>query len=215
MPKQCAGQTRNGKRCSITACCTLVNTNGRLLAEPLQRGGEYCRIHAKPFCTNSVTTERPVVTVFLDLETSGTDVTKDRIVELAATHVPNQWNAMGSNFSTTVCVPPAVLEESQDAALVHGIPDEEIIQGPLFPEAWSRFLHWVDALLNYAVVEEGASDSDVEEGSLPQIHDHPILLLAGHNSIGFDFPFLLCEAIRHSLSTAPFADWVYVDTLHI
>ena len=80
-------------------------------------------------------TERPVVTVFLDLETSGTDVTKDRIVELAATHVPNEWNAMGSNFSTTVCVPSTVLEESQDAALVHGIPDEEIVQaaGALSP----------------------------------------------------------------------------------
>ena len=186
MAKQCAGQTRNGKRCSITACCTLVNTNGRLLAEPLHRGGEYCRVHAKPFCVNCAATERPVVTVFLDLETSGTDVTKDRIVELAAAHVPNQWNAMGSNFSTTVCVPPAVLEESRDAALVHGIPDEEIIHGPLFPEAWSRFLHWIDGLLNYAIVEEeDATDSDVEEGSLPQIHESPVLLLAGHNRKAF------------------------------
>jgi len=162
-----------------------------------------------------VATERPVVTVFLDLETSGTDVTKDRIVELAATHVPGDLNAMGSSFSTTVCVPRAILEESQDAALVHGIADDEIVQGPSFATAWMRFLHWVDALLNYAIVEEGASDSDVEDGSLPQIHDHPVLLLAGHNSIGFDFPFLLCETIRHSLSTAPFEDWLYVDTLHI
>ena len=65
--------------------------------------------------------------------------------------------------------------------VLHGITDEEIIQGPVFPEVWSRFLHWVDALLNYAIVEESDSDSDVENSSLPQIHDHPVLLLAGHN----------------------------------
>ena len=135
MAKQCSGQTRHGKRCSITASCILTNTDGRLLAEPLQRGGEYCLVHARPFCVNRAATERPVVTVFLDLETSGTDVTKDRIVELAATHVPGDLNAMGSSFSTTVSVPRAILEESQDAALVHGIADDEIIQGPPFAVA--------------------------------------------------------------------------------
>ena len=71
----------------------------------------------------------------------GIDVTRDRIVELAAAHAPADDRLAGSAYSSVVAVDRQILEERGSAAsLVHGITDEEIACGPSFAEAWGRFL---------------------------------------------------------------------------
>ena len=88
MAKRCHGTTRAGKRCSITADSLLTNDGGRLVAEPLKRGGDSCLYHAKPFCTRAVdATDASTVVILLDLETTGVAVGSDRIVEFAALHL--------------------------------------------------------------------------------------------------------------------------------
>ena len=74
MAGKCKGTTRAGKPCSITKGSALTNDSGRLAAEPLRRGGEFCLFHAKPFCTKPVEPDgRACVLVMLDLETTGVD----------------------------------------------------------------------------------------------------------------------------------------------
>ena len=141
---RCHGVTRAGKPCSITSTCSLTDDRGRLVAEPLRRGGEYCVFHARPFCVRPVSLDesRAVILVLLDLETTGVDVARDRIVEIAAVHAPGDYRFVGGSFSTVVRVDPAILSErGGEAAVVHGISDEEIALGPDFVEAWRRFLH--------------------------------------------------------------------------
>ena len=45
--------------------------------------------------------------------------------------------------------------------------------------------------------------------------ENPVVVFVGHNSIRFDFPLLLCELLRHNLSTVIFEQWYFVDTLDI
>ena len=80
MRMRCHGKTRAGKTCSITSTSTLTDDKGTLVALPLQRGGDYCALHAKPFCTRpaDVDASRATVLVFLDLETCGVDIARDR-----------------------------------------------------------------------------------------------------------------------------------------
>ncbi len=47
---RCSGKTRAGNRCSITSASTMKDDRGRLVAQPLRCGGEFCALHAKPFC---------------------------------------------------------------------------------------------------------------------------------------------------------------------
>ena len=88
---RCKGITRIGKQCSVTNSSTWKDNNGRIVAEPLCRGGEFCALHAKPFCTSPTMLddfERMIVFI-LDLETTGVDIAKKSIVEIAAVHA--QW----------------------------------------------------------------------------------------------------------------------------
>ena len=85
MARACAGLTRAGRPCSLTAASNLTDERGRAVTEPLRRGGAYCLFHAQPFCRRPVLNTGPLVVLFLDLETTGVDVARDRIVELAAT----------------------------------------------------------------------------------------------------------------------------------
>ena len=143
----------------------MTNDQGRLVAEPLRRGGEFCAFHAKPFCVQPTTRADAcnVVAVFVDLETTGVDIALDRIVELAATHAPADPRFAGGSFSTVVRVDPSILRaRGKEAAEVHGISEEEVAAGPGFVEAWSRFLQWTDALLNGAVLEADPDTSDDE-----------------------------------------------------
>ena len=177
---RCSGTTRKGGRCTITDTSKMRDNNGRLASEPLRRGGEHCLLHAKPFVVRPATMQASV-TVFLDLESTGVDVAQDRIVEMAATHAPDDHRLAGGSYSTTVRVDPQILQErGGEAAVVHGISDEEIALGPSFPVAWTRFLQWAEGLLN-ASVEEAALDTEDDEPHAPQPQDAPVLLLAAHN----------------------------------
>ena len=76
---RCKGITNAGKQCSVTSSSNWVDNNGRVVAQPLCRGGEFCTIHAKPFCTQQTRindVERQVI-FMLDLETTGTDILQD------------------------------------------------------------------------------------------------------------------------------------------
>ena len=68
---RCSGITRKGTRCTITETSDMIDNSGRLVAQPLRRGGDYCALHAKPFVVRPATTEASLITVFLDLETTG------------------------------------------------------------------------------------------------------------------------------------------------
>ena len=61
-------------------------------------------------------------------ETTGVDVSRDRIVELAATQGHDLAHLPGASFSEVVRVPEEIQRSAsaQAAAAVHGIPDEEI-----------------------------------------------------------------------------------------
>ena len=117
------------------------------------------------------------------LRTTGVDVTRDRVIELAAAHAPSDSRLAGSAYNSVVAVDRQILEERGSAAsLVHGITDEEIACGPSFAEAWGRFLQWTRALLDNAVRED-VVDTDDDEPRAPQPEEAPILLLAGHNGV--------------------------------
>ena len=78
---RCKGITKAGKQCSITNSSNWVDGNGRVVAEPLRNGGEFCALHAKPFCTKATQLDDcgRLVIFMLDLETTGTDVSQDII----------------------------------------------------------------------------------------------------------------------------------------
>ena len=53
-------------------------------------------------------------------------------------------------------VEQAILSErGQEAAKVHGITDAEIAEAPDFKAVWSRFLFWVEDLLEMTVADRG------------------------------------------------------------
>jgi len=183
----------------------MTDDGGRLVSQPLRGGGDYCALHAKPFVVRPAQLdEAVVVVVFLDLETTGVDVARDRIVEIAATHAPTDPRLEGSSYSTVVSVDPKILKErGGEAAAVHGITDEEIALGPCFREAWARFLRWTEDLLNTAVVESLEIDTETEddEPRAPQLEESPVLLMAAHNGVRFS-----AFAGRPGDGTRPFAD---------
>ena len=194
----------------------MKDDRGRSVAEPLHRGGLYCRFHAKAFCTQPVETiPASFVILYLDLETTGVDATSDRIVELAATQGGSQ---PGASFATVVRVADDILQSpaAQGAAAVHGIPREEIALGPDFPEVWIRFQAFVDGLVNSALTDSDISTDDSEPlaGARPASVS-PTVLLAAHNGLKFDFPALLCECRRHRLQLSAVGDWLFVDTLPV
>ena len=139
---RCKGITKAGKQCSVTSSSNWKNDYGRLVAEPLLKGSEYCLLHTQPFCTKAAQVD--------DVDRStGIDVTKDRIVEIAAVHSHGDARMSCGCFSTTVRVNPEILKErGKEAFAVHGITDEEIKQGPSFEHAWMRFLTWIDDVTN-------------------------------------------------------------------
>jgi len=189
---RCSAITKAGKQCSVTSSSNWRDDRGRLVAEPLLKGGGCCLSHAKPFCTEATQVgdfERLVIFI-LDLESTGVDVTKDRIVEIAAVHAHGDLRMNCGCFSTTVQVHPDILKErGKEAFEVHGITDEEITHGPSFEQAWIRFLAWIDDVMNSATKYDVESDDDT---GLPTLLEDPVVILVAHNGIRFDFPLLLC-----------------------
>ena len=87
---RCNGTTKAGNRCSITITSVLTNDRGRLVCEPLRRGSDFCLLHSKPFLSKPTSTNASdAVVLFVDLESTGVDISQDRICELAATHAPS------------------------------------------------------------------------------------------------------------------------------
>ena len=178
---RCKGITKAGNQCSVTSSSSWVDNNGRLVAAPLCRGGDFCAFHAKPFCVKLIlldSFESMVVFIFiLDLETTGIDIAKDRVVEIAATRAHWDVRMNSECFATTVRVDQNLLmTRGLDAFKVHGITNEEIAAGPTFEQAWIRFVKWVDDVTNNATVF-AESDSD-DEMSTPMILQEPIVVLA-------------------------------------
>ena len=154
-----------------------------------------------------------MIVFIFDLETTGVDITKDRIVEIAAVHAHGDIRMNCESFSTTVRVDPDILKDrGEEAFAVHGITNEEIKEGPTLEQAWTRFLRWIDDVVNSATKYESESDDDV--GS-PALLENPVVVLVAHNGIRFDFPLLMCELLRHNLSASVFERWYFVDTLHV
>ena len=179
MASRCTGVTRKGPRCSITSTSLLADERGRLVAEPLRRGGAYCRFHARPFVTQSVGCFRgPALLFFLDLETTGVDVASDQIVELACCHAPSDPRANGAAFSTVVRA------SAEDTAFhVHGIEAHEIAAGPDFSVAWSRLIDFVAKLQMVSVLDCSDSEGDLEDCPSMFPFELPAVLMAAHNGI--------------------------------
>ena len=76
---RCKAITKAGKQCSVKSSSNWRDDHGRLVAEPLLKGGGCCLFHAKPFCTKATQVDdfERLVIFILDLETTGVDVTKD------------------------------------------------------------------------------------------------------------------------------------------
>ena len=70
---RCKGITKAGNQCSVTSSSSWVDDNGRLVAAPLCRGGDFRALHAKPFCVKPIILDNfeRMVVLILDLETTG------------------------------------------------------------------------------------------------------------------------------------------------
>lgn len=238
MARRCQGTTRAGRPCSLTAASTVQGPSGKCAADPLRHGGCFCLYHAKPFCTTSATVPQgPLVVLFLDLETTGTDVAEDRIVELAATEAPSDARSIGQCFSTTVGVDETVLESrGSEAALVHGICNDELQVSPSFRDVWSRFTNFSESLLDAAWLQADSTteasswlDSEDEHEKLANgeneqrqsvipyevASEPPSLVMVAHNGFRFDFPILLFECARHEIPWGFLERCLFVDTLHV
>ncbi len=135
--------------------------------------------HARPFCTSPAEDiTGSVVVLVLDLETSGLDVSRDLVVEIAATEVPCDTEAYGASFATVV----SGVQSTGEAPGVHGIEQDDIAQGPNFEDAWRRFVAFADGLLNLALQEE-SDDSDAEFSPRPRQppFEPPKILIVAHN----------------------------------
>ena len=71
--------------------------------------------------------ERPIV--FFDLETTGLNITKDRIVEIAIQKIYPNGNSESKNWLVNPTIP--IPKESTE---IHGISDKKIINEPTFKE---------------------------------------------------------------------------------
>ena len=109
----------------MTPGSSMVDAAGRSVAAPLRKGSSFCLFHAVPFSTKPVRPTGPVVVIYLDLETTGVDVSRDRVVEIAATQGFDSAHMPGASYAEVAYVPEEILRTpgAQAAARVHCIPD--------------------------------------------------------------------------------------------
>ena len=105
--------------------------------------------------------------VFFDIESTGLDVSKDRIVEISVVKVspgapgePNKVEVKTRRVNPTIPIPP-------EAQAVHGISDEDVKDEPEFRQIAKSLAQWL----------KGCD-------------------IAGYNSLKFDIPLLAEEFIR-------------------
>ena len=213
---QCEGITRAGRRCAVTNQTDFRDGAGRLVAEPLRQGSRVCLFHLDLFCTVPVSAPDDFVVFFFDLETSGLDVLHDAVLEIAITA-----HLSGAQFATTVL--PQRLPEGMG---VHGIEQDELLSGVPFDRAFDRMVEFLQDIIKdqlfgkYASREEFMDELKKETiGSelLSQCSSHrllhPVVLLAGHNGLKFDFPMLVSECLRHDCNVFQLVEFYYCDTL--
>ncbi len=201
-PLQCAGQTRAGKRCSITGDCNMKDASGAFIAEPLKNGASCCKLHLRIFCARPARVEDPLL-LYLDFETTGLDILRDHIVEIGVLCEHSEC------FSTVVCPPTFA-----DGPTVHGIPDEELREGPCFRDAFGRLLRFCRNLAENAVT--AGDSSEEEEARPPTLKDAPPqVVIVAHNGVGFDFPFLCSECYRNDILLESLCRWRFVDSLEV
>ena len=157
---------------------------GRDVAEPLRRGGLHCAFHARPFCTQPAEEfTGAAIVLLLDLETSGLDVTRDLVVEIAATVAPADPAALGACFSTVV----SGAQTSANEPAVHGIAPAEIAQGPNFSEAWARFVAFAEGLIDLSLLDDSGDTYDSEDDGSPgpprTLSEPPEMLVVAHNGV--------------------------------
>ena len=80
---RCYATTKAGTRCSITSLSTMKDSAGRLVAEPLRKGGKFCAMHTVLFPRETAPACEPII-AYIDLETSNLDVLLGKIVEIGA-----------------------------------------------------------------------------------------------------------------------------------
>jgi DNA polymerase III epsilon subunit-like protein len=199
---QCNGLTKAGLRCSITSGSSMVDGMGRLVAEPLRRGGSHCLFHASWFFAKPAVARDPLL-CFFDLETTGLNLASDSIVEIGL------WVPGVAAFSTVVR-PPVLAEEPG----VHGIPNSELLEGPSFSQAFGRMTAFLQNVIDTACVEVSDSSQEVE-GSSRFKSEVPQVVLVAHNGLRFDFPMLASECLRHNVPWDELGKWHFVDTLDV
>ena len=203
---RCCGATKSGQRCSITSSSRMRDSAGRVVAEPLRKGGRFCMMHTVLVAREPVQASCVPVIAYLDLETNSLDVLTGKIVEVGALVHGNR------------CMFSTVVHPGHGAALgdpsVHGISHEELLSAPSFPEAFVR----LDQFLRYASLSVLELDDDVsEDGRSPAVTMKQGLQVAlvAHNGANFDFPFLLSECMRSSVGPAAMSSMICVDTLDV
>ena len=159
----------------------MLDSLGKQVAEPLRRGCSFCRFHIRPFSHAPATVLGPTLLFFLDLETTGTDVSSCRIVELAVAQAHDSDHLPAASFAQVVNVPNDILNSpaARAAAVIHGISDDEIGIGPTFPVVWDRFVRFVEQVANNAVQEDTESDDEVLCPRPPE--ELVQIVLAAHN----------------------------------
>ncbi len=204
MSKRCKGICKTGKQCSITDGSSMLDSYGRFVAAPLLAGCDACIFHLETFVTKPLARTTSFVGVCFDLETTGLSVTSDRIVEIGAVE-------MDSGAAFGVVVNPGSSFTACSEGAVHGIQKAELEKGFTFKSAYEQFMSFLQNAIDMAMSEDSNSD---DEPSPPRLkNERPTLLLVAHNGRKFDFPFLIAECARNSLTIS--ADFVFVDTLTI
>ena len=201
---QCRGVTRAGRRCTIRSDCNVKDSSGRAVAEPLRRGGTHCIFHATLFCSTPAAATDALL-FYLDLETTGLNIGSDEIVEFGVIA-----DGCGAIYSTVVH--PRLLPTP--GPTVHGIPNEELCEGPGFAEAFARLERFFDAVAESAIEDGGASEDDCL--GPPMLRENtPTILIVAHNGVKFDFPMLLSECLRQKVSWSSLSRWHYADSLEV
>ena len=128
---RCRGMTRSGQRCSIVSLSNMRDYSGRLVADPLRKGAEFCMMHTVLFMVQPTHPDESII-AYIDLETNSLDVLSGNIVEIGAL-----IGGTRGMFSTVVH--PGHDKKSEDAS-VHGIPRAELLLGPHFAEVFFLFV---------------------------------------------------------------------------
>ena len=207
-PVQCQAVTRAFRRCSITSASDFRDGQGRLVAEPLRRGGPTCLLHMNLFSSVAAPpSPAGFMIFFIDLETSGLDVLNDEVLELALTE-----DASGAQFASTVR--PLRLPEGLG---VHGIGQEELLTSMPFSFVFERMMDFLRGISERALVDDQASDDSFDDClPLPALQlPPPNILLCAHNALKFDLPMLVSECLRHDCNVFELADFYYCDTLQV